>query len=108
MPHFFIKSENLKDNIITIEDKENYNHMAKSLRAKRGEKILLIDENQIQYETVIKNITPNKIECFVEKSYKSERDLKFDLFLAYILPLKPYLCKVPYNVLYDNLNKLLL
>ena len=82
MPHFFIKSENLKDNIITIEDKENYNHMVKSLRAKRGEKILLIDENQIQYETVIKNITPNKIECFVEKSYKSERDLKFDLFLA--------------------------
>lgn len=82
MPHFFINSNNLSDNVITVSDKENYTHIAKSLRARVGEKILLIDENRIQYETVIKNITSNAIEFLVEKSYKSERDLKFNLYLA--------------------------
>ena len=82
MPHFFINSKNLNDKIITVDDSENYNHIAKSLRAKAGEKILLIDENRIQYETVVKNITSKSIEFLVEKSYKSQRDLKFNLYLA--------------------------
>lgn len=82
MPHFFIKSNTLNENIITICDKENYNHIAKSLRAKIGENILLIDENQIQYEGKIKNITSNSIEIEVIKSYKSKRKLDFELYLA--------------------------
>lgn len=82
MPHFFISSENKQGNKIVISDKENYNHIARSLRAKSGENLLLIDENQIQYETKITNIDKQKIEVEIEKSYKSERDLKFDLFLA--------------------------
>ena len=53
MPHFFIKSEDKKDNQITITDSENYRHLAKALRIRRGEKLLLIDEDQIQYETVV-------------------------------------------------------
>ena len=82
MPHFFISSENKQGNKIIISDKKNYNHIARSLRAKSGENLLLIDENQIQYETKITNIDKQKIEVEIEKSYKSERDLKFDLFLA--------------------------
>jgi 16S rRNA (uracil1498-N3)-methyltransferase len=82
MPHFFINSNNVSENIITICDKENYNHIAKSLRAKIGENILLIDENQIQYEGIIKNITSNSIGIEVVKSYKSKRKLNFELYLA--------------------------
>jgi len=82
MPHFFIKSNTLDNNIITISDKENYNHIAKSLRSKIGENILLIDENQIQYEGEIKNITSNSVEIKVLKSYKSSRKLDFELYLA--------------------------
>ena len=82
MPHFFIQSENKSENIITISDIENYRHIAKSLRAKIGEKLLLIDENQIQYETVIDNIDSKTIVCKIEKSYLSKRDLNFDLYLA--------------------------
>lgn len=82
MPHFFIKSENVCDNKAVINDSENYRHIAKSLRAKRGEKILLIDENSIQYETVITNITSDLIEVEIEKSYKSKRKLDFNLYLA--------------------------
>jgi 16S rRNA (uracil1498-N3)-methyltransferase len=82
MPHFFIDSKSLKDNIITIFDKETYAHIVKSLRAKIGEKILLIDENQIQYEGNIKKINSNSIEIEIEKSYKSNKMLDFKLYLA--------------------------
>lgn len=82
MPHFFINSQKLKDNMISVLDKENYKHIAKSLRSKIGEDILLIDENQIQYEGKIENITSNSIEIKVIKSYKSNRNLGFRLYLA--------------------------
>jgi len=82
MPHFFIDSKNVLNNTIVISDKENYRHIAKSLRAKAGEKLLLIDEKQIQYETVIENIDSGEIVCKVQGSYPSKRDLNFDLFLA--------------------------
>lgn len=82
MPHFFIDSNAVTDNFITISDKDNYNHIAKSLRAKTGEKLLLIDENSIQYETVITDITQNSVSAKILNSYKSKRKLEFSLYLA--------------------------
>lgn len=82
MPHFFIKSDDVKNNMIIISDKENFNHIAKSLRIKKGEKLLLIDENQIQYETVVDKITNKEITVNVENIYKSFRKLDFRLYLA--------------------------
>lgn len=82
MPHFFIKSENIGENSVVICDKENYIHIAKSLRARAGESLLLIDENGIQYETVIEKITGAEIFTNIVKSYKSNRKLDFELYLA--------------------------
>lgn len=82
MPHFFISSNSIGDGIITISDKNDYGHIAKSLRAKTGENLLLIDENQIQYEVIIDKITSNSIEVKILKSYKSARELDFELYLA--------------------------
>ena len=82
MPHFFIKSNNISNNSIVIDDNENYRHIARALRSKTGEKLLLIDENQIQYETVITEINNSKIVCSIQKSYASRRDLDIDLYLA--------------------------
>ena len=82
MPHFFINSNNKTDNKILISDADNYRHIARSLRARCGEKLLLIDENQIQYETKISEINSKEVICEIEKSYLSKRDLEFDLFLA--------------------------
>ena len=82
MPHFFINSNNKTDNKIVISDADNYRHIARSLRARCGEKLLLIDENQIQYETKISEINSKEVICEIEKSYLSKRDLEFDLFLA--------------------------
>lgn len=82
MPHFFIKSENVNNGMAIINDEENYKHIAKSLRARQGEKLLLIDENQIQYETVIEQITNREIAVKIENYYKSDRNLDFRLYLA--------------------------
>lgn len=87
MPQFLINSADIIENKINICDKENYNHIAKSLRIKKGEKLLLIDENQIQYETVVSSITNSCISVDIEKKYKSERKLDFELYLAQV-PLK--------------------
>lgn len=82
MPHFFVDSKNINNNKIIISDEENYRHIARSLRARAGEKLLLIDEKQIQYETVIENINSKEIVCEIKNSYPSKRDLEFDLYLA--------------------------
>lgn len=82
MPHFFVNSKDKQDNQIVISDTDNYRHIARSLRARVGEKLLLIDEKQIQYETLISEINSKEIFCEVQKSYPSKRDLDFDLFLA--------------------------
>ena len=82
MPHFFVKSTDKNENLITIKDNENYRHIARALRARVGEDLLLIDENQIQYETIIKEITGSEIVCEIKNFYPSKRDLDFDLYLA--------------------------
>ena len=82
MPHFFVDSRNRVNDFITINDSENYRHIARALRARVGESLLLIDEAQIQYETKIIEINSNEIICKIEKSYSSKRDLDFDLYLA--------------------------
>jgi len=84
VPHFFINSNLVKGDVVGVSDKENYNHIAKSLRAKIGEDILLIDENQIQYEGEITQITSNSVDVKINKSYKSKRKLNFDIFLAQV------------------------
>ena len=82
MPHFFINSRQVFNNIVEISDKENYQHIAKSLRIRVGEALLLIDENQIQYEITITEITNSKIIANVDKAYPSNRFLDFELYLA--------------------------
>ena len=82
MPHFFINTKNISNDLVIIDDKENYQHIARSLRAKIGENIKMIDENRIRYEGKISEITKDKINVKIEKQYPSENYLKFDLYLA--------------------------
>ncbi len=82
MPHFLINSENINKNKIKIENKDLYKHILKVLRAKRGEKLLFLDENEIQYETCLKNIENNYFECEILNQYKSVRKLEIELYIA--------------------------
>ena len=72
----------MNNDLVIIDDKENYQHIARSLRAKIGEKLKMVDENRIQYEGLIKEITKTEIKVLIEKKYPSENILNFDLYLA--------------------------
>lgn len=82
MPHFIISAKNIQNNRITINDKDLYKHIIKVLRAKIGEQLLFLDENEIQYETEIENINSSSFCCEIKKQYKSERKLNIDLYIA--------------------------
>ena len=81
MPHFLIKTADVKENKITILDKDLYKHIIKVMRTKCGERILFLDENEIQYETRISEIESNFFVCEIEKHYKSERKLPLNLYI---------------------------
>ena len=82
MPHFFIKSKNIKDNLIIVDDKDLYKHIIKVMRIKKGEHLLFLDENEIQYETVIDDIGQSDFSAKITKSYKSKRKLGLNLYIA--------------------------
>lgn len=82
MPHFIINSGSVKDDKIRVSDKELYNHIARALRAKLGETLMFIDENEVQYITRIEEITNHDIYTKVVYSYKSDRKLPLNLYLA--------------------------
>ena len=77
MPHFLIKNENINENKITISDKELYNHLIKVRRTRLGEQLLFLDENEIQYETILSEISSSSFSCEIKKQYKSSRKLNF-------------------------------
>jgi len=82
MPHFLINSTNINKDIIRIDNKDLYKHIIKVLRAKKGEKLLFLDENEIQYETILGNIESAFFECEIKKQYKSKRKLGINLYVA--------------------------
>lgn len=82
MPHFFVSSKDVINNRLIISDKDTYQHIAKSLRTKVGEELLLIDEKRVQYEVSVVEITSKEIVVNINKSYPSNRYLYFNLFLA--------------------------
>ena len=87
MPHFFVNSTDKNQNFITIDDKENYRHIARALRARVGEKLLLIDENQISYydEDVIDFITKFNNDYIYNNDYIEDDISYIDLDLKNIL-----------------------
>jgi len=82
MPHFLISSNSINKGIIKVSEKDLYNHLAKALRIKQGERLVFIDENEVQYITKVEKITPNEIYTKVVDSYKSKRKLELDITLA--------------------------
>ena len=82
MPHFLIKSDNIVDNKIIIEDKDLYKHIIKVMRSRIGEKIKFLDENEIQYEANISEIENSKFICDIKNQYKSERKSPLNLYVA--------------------------
>lgn len=88
MPHFFINSKDIENKTILIKDKELLAHICLALRAKVGENVKFIDENEIQYFAKVEEISKKFLKATVEESFKSNRKLDFELVLVQSI-LKP-------------------
>lgn len=82
MPHFLINTKNINQNTIVIDDKDLYRHIIKVMRSRIGEKLLFLDENEMQYETIIKEINSSDFCVEIQVKYISTRKLPINLFVA--------------------------
>jgi len=82
MPHFFIKKENINNNFITVSDKETLNHLVTVRRVKIGEDILFFDGEKTEYFCKIRSVSQRELKAEITDSYKSERELKYDISVA--------------------------
>lgn len=82
MPHFLIKTDNIKEKQIIVDDKDLYRHIIKVMRIKPGERLLFLDENGIQYECILKEIYPDSFIAEIQLMYKSNRKLPLNLYVA--------------------------
>lgn len=82
MPHFFINSNQINGNIISVTDSDLLIHLTKSLRIKPGERLLLFDENKIRYETKVIEVSKEKILAETENKYPSQRFLDLNIYSA--------------------------
>ena len=81
MPQFFIKSKNVKDQNIFLDNKSDLKHLKTVLRCKIGDEILLIDDAENLYTAKISEISQNFIKLEILHKEKSTRSLKIDLTL---------------------------
>ena len=82
MPHFLIKKSDIAENKVIIKDKDLYKHIIKVFRAKIGEKILFLDEEETQYETILNEIQSDFFKAEIIKKYKSGRKLPLNIYIA--------------------------
>lgn len=82
MPHFFISTSDINQDIITVSDSENFHHISRVMRAKIGETLVLVDENATQYKVVVKNIDSKSIITKVVETLKVNHSLGLSLYLA--------------------------
>ena len=82
MPHFLVKKEEIKGNLIELSDNDSFFHLTRVLRVKTDEIVKFIDENQNIYESKIKELKKSSLKAEIIKTYKSQRFLKHNLFLV--------------------------
>ncbi len=82
MPHFFIDSKKINNNLLIVDDAETVHHLTGSLRIQNGEVLKFIDENKIQYLAKITDFSKKEVRAEILRSEKSNRELNYNIFLA--------------------------
>lgn len=86
MNRFFVDKSAINDNIITISDKEDVNHISKALRCKVSDIIEISDKETFEYDAEIKRILPDRIECSVIEKRHFQREPEHKVYLYQGIP----------------------
>lgn len=84
MPHFLINKEEKKEDYIILNNDDlnnNFFHITRVLRSKKGDKLKFIDENKNIYFSEIEEITKKFLKAKILNVTKSERFLKYNINL---------------------------
>jgi 16S rRNA (uracil1498-N3)-methyltransferase len=81
MPHFLIKKEEIKNDIIELCDNENLFHLIKVLRVKPHQKVKFIDEERNVYKCEIIEVAKNFLKAQILQKTVSDRVLKNNIIL---------------------------
>ena len=81
MPHFLISKKQIENNIITLDNDDNFFHLTKVLRIKAGENIKFIDSAGNVYYSKISKIDKKSLKAQIIKTEKSKRTIKDNVCL---------------------------
>lgn len=82
MPHFLIKKEEIKNDIIELTDNENLFHLTKVLRIKQHQKVKFIDSDKNVYFCEIVKVEKNFMSAKILEKKLSNRILKNNIVLV--------------------------
>ena len=82
MPHFLIKKEEIKNDIIELNDNENFFHLTKVLRIKPNQKVKFIDDNKNVYLCEVLEVAKKKLSAKIIEKTVSDRVLDINISLV--------------------------
>ena len=81
MPHFLIKKEEIKNDIIELSDNENFFHLTKVLRIKPNQKVKFIDNEKNVYLCEVLEVSKKNLSAKIIKKTVSDRVLGVNISL---------------------------
>ncbi len=86
MHHFFVDKNNINENIIIIDDKDDYNHAVRVLRLKQGERIIVSDSEGTDYICAVSETDGESLRLTVEEIMEDNHELPSRVTLFQCLP----------------------
>ena len=74
MIKFFVDKENITDDKIYIEDREDIKHLTKVLRARPGDEVIISDKERYEYETEILEIGDMEVVLGIRSCHEFETE----------------------------------
>lgn len=82
MPHFLIKKEEIKNDIIELIDNENLFHLTRVLRVKPSQKVKFIDNDKNVYFCEVLEVNKSFLSAKIIEKQVSDRILKNNIILV--------------------------
>lgn len=86
MNRFFVNNQNITDDTITIDNKEDIKHITRVLRLKENDEVEISDGEKYEYIGKIKQILDNTIELEIIKKELFQREPKLKISLYQSIP----------------------
>jgi len=94
MQRFFCSSPVIVQKTITITDRSQVHHLRDVVRLKPGEKIVIFDAKQEEYECMLREVSENVSATIVRHSRRANERATFSLAIA---------CALPKNAKFDDI-----